>query len=118
MKYRGVVQKGARRGSALGFPTANIAFDGEESGIYAAYVLLDGHEYHAAVYADQARKLLEAHLGKYPLAGQAGGDLYGKEIEIELLKKFREDAKFTDEESLKAQIQKDIKDVTSYFRSL
>ena len=113
MKYKGVVEKGKRRGTAFGFPTANIPFAGEESGIFAARVTLDGKEYHAAVYADLSRKLLEAHLGKY-----SGGDLYGREIEIELLKKIREDKEFSDEKALKAQIQKDIREVVNYFRSL
>lgn len=112
MTYTGVVQKGARRGTSFGFPTANISFSGPESGIYAAKVLLDGTEYHAAVYADQSRKLLEAHLGKFP-----GGDLYGKEVEIELLKKIRESKKFEDDASLREAIAQDIQAVRSYFLS-
>ena len=111
--FSGIVQKGARRGTALGFPTANISFDGNESGIYAAKVLLNGQEYHAAVYADQKRKVLEAHLGKY-----SGGDLYGREIEIELLKKIREDKKFEDKEALRTAIAADVQTIRSYFLSL
>lgn len=114
MVYRGVVQKGERRGKELGFPTANITLtDRGVSGIYAATVKISGEEYHAAVYADQERHVLEAHLGKY-----SGGDLYGKMIEIELIKKIREDKKFDDDTKLRMQIQKDINDVRDYFRSL
>ena len=114
MRYRGVVQKGARRGEELGFPTANITLtDRGVSGIYAALVYIGGEKYHAAVYADQRRQILEAHLGKYE-----GGDLYGKMIEIELLKKIREDKKFDDDTALQLQIQKDILAVRDYFRSL
>ena len=113
MLYRGIVQRGERRGEKLGFPTANIPLDGETSGIFVALARMDGKEYHAAVYADQKRKLLEAHLGKFE-----GGDLYGKEIEVELLKKIREDEKFEDVEILKKQIQKDVQDVVAYFKSL
>jgi riboflavin kinase/FMN adenylyltransferase len=112
MNYRAVVQKGKRYGTAIGFPTANIPYDGVESGIFAATVLLDEKKYHAAVYADTRRRLLEANLDGY-----SGGDLYGKEIEIELLKKIRDDQKFEDEEKLKAQIQDDITRVLEYFRS-
>jgi riboflavin kinase/FMN adenylyltransferase len=114
MSYRGVVQKGTRRGHELGFPTVNIALtDAGLSGIYAGRVKIGGEEYHAAVYADKRRHLLEAHLGKY-----SGGELYGKMIEIELVKKIREDKKFDDEEALRLQIQKDILDVRDYFRRL
>jgi riboflavin kinase/FMN adenylyltransferase len=114
MHYRGVVQKGQRRGEELGFPTANITLtDRGVSGIYAARVTIDGEKYHAAVYADQRRQMLEAHLGKY-----SGGDLYGKMIEIELLKKIRDDKKFDDDAALRHQIEKDVNDVRDYFRSL
>jgi len=113
MHYRGIVQKGERRGEKLGFPTANIPLeDVTLNGIYAARVMLDGKEYHAAAYADTRRNLLEVHLGKY-----SGGDLYGKDIEVEILKKIRDYAKFEDDEALRAQIQEDIYDVRDYFRS-
>ena len=108
--YYGVVQKGERRGIELGFPTANIPLADETSGIYAAIVRLEGAEYHATVYADQKRKLLEAHLAKY-----AGGDLYDKEIEVELLKKIRDDKEFDTEDELRAAIRADIQAVRAYF---
>ena len=112
MRYRGVVQKGAKRGSELGFPTANIALtDAGVSGIYAGRVKIGGEEYHAAVYADQRKHVLEAHLGKY-----SGGELYGKVMEVELVKKIREDRVFNDEMELRKQIQRDIVDVRDYFR--
>jgi riboflavin kinase/FMN adenylyltransferase len=110
MKYRGTVQKGLRRGQELGFPTANIPYDGMERGIFAAIVRLDDSEYRAAVYADNRRKLLEAHLTKY-----SGGDLYGKEMDIELLQKIREDMAFKSDSDLKAAIAADVQAVRQYF---
>ena len=112
MKYRGVVQKGKGRGKALGFPTANIALDDETvSGIYAARVVLDGRECHAAVYADRRRRMLEAHLLNFD-----GGELYGKEIEVELMKKIREDERFDSDEKLRDAIARDIQSVRNYFK--
>lgn len=114
MRYRGVVQRGSRRGHELGFPTANITLtDAGVSGIYAARVKINREEYHAAVYADQQNHVLEAHLGNY-----SGGELYGKMIEIELVKKIREDKRFESDLELKLQIQKDVKDVREYFKNL
>ena len=102
--YRGIVQKGKRRGAALGFPTANIALAGTEvSGIYAAKAIVGGKEYQAAAFANPERELLEAHLLDF------SGDLYGKSIEIELFEKIRESMKFSDDTALRAAIADDIR---------
>jgi FAD synthase len=111
MRFTGVVEKGSGGGRRLGFPTANIPLsDDSISGIYAAKVHFDGAEYNAAVYADTRRKLLEAHiLG-------IGLDLYGKQIEIVLLKKIREDRVFKDAEEAMRAIDADVRAVKDYYR--
>jgi riboflavin kinase / FMN adenylyltransferase len=111
-RFLGIVQAGAKRGAALGFPTANIVLsDSDVSGIYAAHAEFDGHVYQAAVYADQQRMLLEAHLLDF------SGDLYGKAISIELVEKLRESARFQSEVALKAAIADDIVRVRDYFNN-
>jgi len=112
MKYKGIVQKGGGSGRTLGFPTANITCGTDLSGIYSGMVRFAGEEYGAAVYADTKRKLLEAHLLDF------NGDLYGKEIEIELMKKIREDKQFADEVEAKRTIAWDVEAVEAYFRTV
>ena len=108
-RYKGVVQEGEKRGVTLGFPTINIPLAGKDvSGIFAAKVFVDGKEYLAAAYANVSRDILEAHLLDF------SGDLYGKEVEIELLEKIRDDEKFSDESALKAAIAGDIAKVREY----
>ena len=108
--YAGIVTRGQGRATVLGFPTANIALaDDSISGIYAARVKVEGAEYIAAAFADQKRKLLEAHLLDY------SGDLSGKNITIELSKKIREHEDFINDEDLRAAIAEDIKNVREYF---
>jgi riboflavin kinase/FMN adenylyltransferase len=110
MRYEGTVQKGRNYGHALGFPTINIEMKGEPvSGIFAAKVSIDGKEYPAAAYADLSRNVLEAHLLDF------SGELYGKEVEIELLKKVRDDEQFAGEAALKAAIAADVATVREYF---
>src|ERR1700734_2130483 len=109
MRYRGVVKKGKQNGQKLGVPTINIPLAGEsELGIFAATVFVDGKENRAAAYANPLRKILEAHILDF------ADDLYGKEVEIELLEKIRDDEKFADETSLKAAIAADIAKVREY----
>ncbi len=108
--FTGIVQKGARRGAALGFPTINIPLeDADVSGIYAALVKVGEEKYEAAAYADPRRKLLEAHLLDF------SADLYGWNVTIELLKKIRGSKKFSDETALRAMIAGDIVAVRTHF---
>lgn len=118
MPFRGVVEKGGGYGRRLGFPTANIPLtDDSVSGIYAAKVRFGGgampagrQEYNAAVYADTKRKLLEAHVLHFD------DDVYGMEMEIELLKKMRDDKEFADEDEARAQIANDVREIEEWLR--
>ncbi|MBI5470169.1 riboflavin kinase [Candidatus Kaiserbacteria bacterium] len=113
MVYRGIVQKGERRGTALGFPTANILLEDDSlSGIYIASTKLRGDKYDSAVFIDNYRKILEAHFLDFPPE-----DLYGEEIEVELLEKIREHESFEDDETLRACIKEDIQAVREYFKN-
>lgn len=106
---KGIVIEGKRRGSLLGYPTANIAYaDSEVSGIYAAHVMHEGKTYPAAVFADPSRGILEAHMFDF------SGDLYGKEIAVELKKKIRDSEVFESDEALKAAIAADVNAVQQY----
>ncbi len=108
--YTGIVIKGQGRATALGFPTANIVLeDGSMSGIYAAKVKVGDAEYMAAVFADPKRKLLEAHILDFV------GELYGKEITIELCEKIRDSNKFSNDKALRLAIEEDIVKVRNYF---
>ena len=113
--YTGIVQRGTRRGAALGFPTANILLgDPEPSGIYAARVSVKEGEapYIAAVFADQKRKLLEAYIVDF------SDELYGQRITIELHKKLRDSQMFKDDRELRTAIADDIQNVRAYFRKV
>ncbi len=109
--FTGKVTEGSKRASVLGFPTVNIPLADESlSGIYAGKVRVEDNEYIAAIFADPKRKLLEAHLLDF------SGDLYGKEISIELLEKIRENEMFLDDTPLQKAITKDIVRVRAYFK--
>jgi len=109
--FGGIVQKGARRGTVLGFPTVNIPLgDASVSGIYAATVKVGEETYEAVAFADPRRTILEAHLLDF------SADLYGWNVTIELLKKIREGKKFPDDAALRAAIAGDIAAARAYFK--
>ena len=106
----GKVASGARRGTGLGFPTANIALDPSTAlahGIYAVRVYVGGKTYAGAAYLgtrptfDDGAPMLEVFLLDFD------GDLYGRQIAVEFIGFVREDAKFASIEALKEQIAKD-----------
>ncbi len=107
-RLTGKVVRGERRGRTLGFPTANLKLD--------EHKLIPQH----GVYAGTALgRRCVVNIGARPTFGADGvaievhipgysGDLYGKTIAVELVKKIRNEIQFPDVRELKEQILKDI----------
>ncbi|HYD72292.1 MAG TPA: bifunctional riboflavin kinase/FAD synthetase [Candidatus Binatia bacterium] len=114
----GEVLRGFQRGRDLGVPTANLSLGDylrPRLGIYAARVdvgdgvLLPGV---ASIGVNPTvgalpEPVLEAHLFDF------SGELYGKQIEVELITFLRDEAKFDDVEALKRQMKQDVIDARS-----
>lgn len=105
----GNVIGGAKRGRNIGFPTANLKYSGRLSGIYAVYVCIDGKKYKGAAnigYAptfNRKTKLLEVYIFRF------NKNIAGKKIEVELVKKIRDEKKLDSVKELVAEIKKDVK---------
>ena len=119
----GKVIHGDARGRTIGFPTANIdlinsPFALPATGVYAGIVCFDGKRYQASVNvganptfgAESVR--LEAHMLHFD------GDLYDKEITVELHAFIRPEQVFADVEALKKQIIIDEKKVNNFFEDV
>ncbi len=112
----GTAVRGDRRGTALGFPTANLELHHAvrpPPGVYAAEVPLDGRAWRGVVnigtrptFGAGAVEGLEVHLLDYP-----GGDLYGRVLEVRFLSRIRDERKFESADALRKQIQADIDSV-------
>jgi len=103
-RISGRIIYGNQYGKKLGFPTANLDLhDPEiESGVYIGKVYFNDTSHNAAIFIDEEKKLLEAHILDFE------GNLYGKEIEVEIGEKIREVVKFASEKKLINQILKDL----------
>jgi riboflavin kinase / FMN adenylyltransferase len=109
----GKVIEGHRRGRTIGVPTANLAVHNQlipADAVYAGRCIVDDVSYPAAVsignlptFGDSARQI-EAHLIGY------SGDLYGRELRIELLDWLRDQRRYESIPALKAQIALDIEE--------
>ncbi len=111
----GVVTGGARRGTGMGFPTANIRLEPGTAlghGIFAVTV--------GMTEPDGSRRKLQgaAYFGQRPTFDNGApvlevflfdfdGDLYGREIEVEFIGFVRPDQRFPDMDALIVQMDKD-----------
>jgi riboflavin kinase / FMN adenylyltransferase len=107
----GEVIRGAGRGRALGFPTANLQPDREllvPPGVYAGRVDFEGHSHRAVVNIGvrptfgESTVVVEAHLLEF------SGSLYGQPVRLGFVSRLRDERKFSGVEALRTQIGLDI----------
>lgn len=113
MKFSGIVKKHLGRGKKLGFPTANIeASEGFEDGIYFGLAIKK-----PALIFIGASETFDEHERKAEIyILDFAGDLYDQKIEIEIIKKLRENKKFDSQEALIEQMKKDESEARAFFR--
>jgi len=109
----GTVARGTSLGRIIGFPTANINPHHEvipAEGIYAARVILGRNQLKGACYIGKRPTLrlrnkkttVEVHILKF------NENIYKKDLEIQFVKRIRQDKKFTSLSALSRQIRKDL----------
>lgn len=113
-KVRGTVVHGDKRGRTIGFPTANVSVSAPyligKNGVYGVRFTVDQQSYFGVMNVgikptfelEKKEKSLEVHLFDF------SGEIYGKDVEVELLFYIREEQKFAGVDALIAQIQKDV----------
>ena len=118
----GRVVHGAKRGRVMGFPTANVRLARPRAALNGIF---------AVKCEGAATRGLEgvASLGMNPAVAQNGratleaflfdfqGDLYGRRLSIEFLKKLRDEAPFASLDELAAQIRRDCDTAREFFRT-
>lgn len=106
------VVKGKRWGTAWGFPTANNILPTSQQwlrGVFVTRVTVEGQCYTAITNGGTrptlggGRHMVESHLLDFK------GDLYGKKITVEFLRKLRDEKRFEDFNALRSQIEEDKK---------
>ena len=113
----GKIMHGDKRGSKIGFPTANIKLEPSIllSGVYAVTTVIGNKKYSAVANIgykptfDGKKYLFEAHI--FDLSA----NLYGKRLEFEIISKIRDTKKFTGIEELKENINHDINSAKKIF---
>lgn len=108
----GTVVRGHGRGGPLGFPTANLQMPGESlaprDGIYACWVEIDGSRYMAAASIGERPTFPGAGRSVEAFVMDFDGDLYGRELRLELVRRLRDEEKFDSIEQLRLQVDRDV----------
>ncbi len=99
-------------GSVLGFPTANILPPPQKHlppfGVYVSRVLVDGTDYRGVTNIGRKPTIHgDSPVGVETFIMGFTGDIYGKDIEVQLLNFERPEQKFGSLEELKEQIERD-----------
>jgi riboflavin kinase/FMN adenylyltransferase len=116
----GTVVHGAKRGRAIGIPTANIAPTSDlvvQPGIYAVTLSVEGRELPAVAslgtnptFVEQGGLVLEVHVLDWD------GDLYDRTVRTTFVARLRDEAKYDGIDALLAQIRQDIADARALLR--
>jgi len=127
-RVRGRVVRGAERGHAVGFPTANLATDNEilpAAGVYTGHVcfLDSGDPARGAMlpvvtnvglrptFEDCRGLIAESHILDFE------GDVYGRKIELSFEYRLRGERKFSGLAELREQIARDVSEARAHLRS-
>ena len=109
----GTVEHGRRLGRTIGMPTANLLPEQDKllppNGVYYSKVLMGGRIYSSITNIGCKPTVSENHImGVETYLYDFAGDIYGKDITVQLLAFRRPEMKFDGVDSLKGQMQKDI----------
>lgn len=119
----GRVVRGDQLGRKLGFPTANVQMKHNRpplTGIFAVVLHDDTGTTRRGVASlgirptviQLGQPVLEVHVFEFD------GDLYGKQVRVDFLHKFRDEEKYADLEALTRQIALDVENTRRYFQAM
>lgn len=108
---------GDQRGRTLGFPTANQKIDDNlivpKYGVYETVVTVEGDTFCGVTNIGiRPTYLLDTAISETNILGFSG-DIYGKEVTVELVRYLREERGFSSVEELVSQLNEDVRQVSA-----
>ena len=117
--FSGIVQKHLRRGTELGYPTANIEVKPETpEGIFVGFIQMDEVQYPSLIFIGKALTFDEYDKKAETFILDFTADIYGKNLSVEVYKKLRDNQKFNTSEALVQQIKKDELQARDFFSTM
>ncbi len=116
------VVKGDGIGRTIGFPTINQFFPEDfivpKYGVYASMAKIDGKTYPAVTNVGIRPTVAEEGMRSETCILDFSGELYGKKVQVKLIKYLRDEIKFPDLEALKRAIGKDIENARNIYNEV
>ncbi len=110
--YAFTVKKGDGRGRTIGFPTINQFFPQDfivpKYGVYMSVTKIDGKSYLSVTNVGTRPTVSKDSMRSETCILDFSGDLYGKKVQVQLIKYLRDEIEFPNIEALKEAIGKDI----------
>lgn len=115
-KFWGKVRKHNQRGRKLGFPTANINLSKKiPEGIYISKTRIGKDLFQSLSFIGIAKTFGEKRFCAETYILNFEKDIYGKWISVSLLKKIRDNKRFTSVEELVTRMKTDEQEAKKYF---
>ena len=112
-RLRGRVTTGEGRGAELGFPTTNLDIDPKQAlpadGVYATRAYINDKVYQSVTNIglrptfDGKGRTIESYILNF------NGNLYGRELRVDVVERLRDEKRFNSVEELKKQVEEDVK---------
>lgn len=117
--FSGIVKHNLGRGKQLGYPTANIDVSANTpEGIFVATVKHHTVEYHSVIFIGPAVTFNETDKKAEIYILDFDKDIYGETLHVTVLKKLRDNEKFTTVEALIEKMKQDEKNAREFFKEI
>lgn len=120
--YEFTVEKGDGRGRTMGYRTINQFFPEDfivpKYGVYMSLTVIDGKSCLSVTNVGTRPTVSEDSERSETFILDFSGDLYGKKIQVQLVKYLREETKFPDIEALTQAIGKDIENARKAYKEV
>lgn len=116
------VVRGDAIGRSIGFPTINQFFPEDfvvpKYGVYASQTVVDGKAYPSVTNIGTRPTVSTDSMRSETCILDFSGDLYGKKIQVQLIKYLRNEIKFPHIDALKGAIEKDIESARNIYKEV
>lgn len=114
--FWGKVVRGKGRGKPMGFPTINIRLHSKiPEGVYVSETKIKNTVYKSVSFVGAAKTFGEKDVFGETFVFDFKMDIYGEWVSVSLLKKLRENKKFSSEQELVKQMERDKAAAVKYF---